>query len=35
MLQLASSPAALPCGCEDSKHQQALGLIGFQQKHTF
>lgn len=34
MLPLAL-PLDLPCGREDSKHQQALGLIGFQQKHIF
>lgn len=35
MLAPASLLSVLPCGCEDSEHQQALRLIGLQQKHAF
>ena len=30
----AISPLASPCGREDAEHQEVLGVISFQQKHT-
>ena len=33
--EVTEAPAALPRGREDAKHQQTLGLLRLQQKHTF